>query len=65
MYEDIGIAAHLVCLFEIDARERGLTRKQSFVDLGCGNGFLVHLLNCEGYGNIRRSYQMRELVLTV
>ena len=49
MYEDIGIAAHLVCLFEIDAKDKGLKEKQSFVDLGCGNGFLVHILNCEGY----------------
>jgi len=26
-----------------------LTKKQTFVDLGCGNGFLVYLLSCEGY----------------
>ena len=25
-----------------------LLRKQSFVDLGCGNGLLVHLLSSEG-----------------
>jgi len=26
-----------------------LKKKQSFVDLGCGNGFLVYLLSMEGY----------------
>lgn len=49
VFEDVGIAAHLVCLWEIDAKEKGLKEKQSFVDLGCGNGFLVHILNSEGY----------------
>lgn len=24
-------------------------REQTFVDLGCGNGFLVHILTSEGY----------------
>lgn len=27
---------------------KGLTVKQSFVDLGCGNGLLVHILSNEG-----------------
>lgn len=30
--------------------ENGTTTKQSFVDLGCGNGLLVHILNNEGVG---------------
>lgn len=30
--------------------ETGTTTKQSFVDLGCGNGLLVHILNNEGVG---------------
>ncbi|KAK6323140.1 hypothetical protein J4Q44_G00054790 [Coregonus suidteri] len=29
--------------------EKGLTVKQSFVDLGCGNGLLVHILSNEGH----------------
>ena len=27
---------------------KGLTKKQSFVDLGCGNGLLVYILTSEG-----------------
>ena len=33
--------------------ERGVTEKQSFVDLGCGNGLLVHILSNEGVSPIR------------
>jgi len=28
---------------------RELCQRQSFVDLGCGNGLLVYLLSCEGH----------------
>ena len=35
-------------LWEREREEQGLTRKQSFVDLGCGNGLLVYLLTSEG-----------------
>lgn len=43
----------LLCLFpqilwEDERAERGVTTKQSFVDLGCGNGLLVHILSSEG-----------------
>ena len=27
-------------------------KKQSFIDLGCGNGLLVHILSAEGVGII-------------
>ncbi|KAM6261777.1 putative tRNA (uracil-O(2)-)-methyltransferase isoform 1-T1 [Porphyrio hochstetteri] len=49
VYEDVAIATYLLILWEEDRREKGLTKKQSFVDLGCGNGLLVHILNNEGH----------------
>ena len=42
--EDYGIAALLLSLFEAE-EGRAATR---FVEIGCGNGILTHLLNCEG-----------------
>lgn len=41
VHEDIGIAAYLSCLWK--------GHKVSFVDLGCGNGLLVYLLNSENH----------------
>ena len=35
-------------MWEEERAERGLKAKQSFVDLGCGNGLLVHILSTEG-----------------
>ncbi len=35
-------------LWEVEREELGLRNKQSFVDLGCGNGLLVYLLSAEG-----------------
>nr|XP_031294074.1 probable tRNA (uracil-O(2)-)-methyltransferase isoform X1 [Camelus dromedarius] len=49
VYEDVAIAAYLLILWEEERAERGLTAKQSFVDLGCGNGLLVHILSSEGH----------------
>uniref|UniRef100_A0A6G1RC06 tRNA (uracil-O(2)-)-methyltransferase n=1 Tax=Hypotaenidia okinawae TaxID=2861861 RepID=A0A6G1RC06_9GRUI len=49
VYEDVAIATYLLILWEEDRKEKGLTKKQSFVDLGCGNGLLVHILNNEGH----------------
>lgn len=34
----------------------GVTTKQSFVDLGCGNGLLVHILSNEGVSMALLSY---------
>uniref|UniRef100_A0A8C5T7L0 tRNA (uracil-O(2)-)-methyltransferase n=1 Tax=Malurus cyaneus samueli TaxID=2593467 RepID=A0A8C5T7L0_9PASS len=36
-------------LWEEERKEKALTKKQSFVDLGCGNGLLVHILSNEGH----------------
>lgn len=35
-------------LWESERESLQLTSKQSFVDLGCGNGLLVHILSQEG-----------------
>jgi len=49
IFEDIGIASFLICLWEKELQEFSRKQKQSFVDLGAGNGFLVYLLAMEGY----------------
>ncbi|RUP39586.1 hypothetical protein BC936DRAFT_138340 [Jimgerdemannia flammicorona] len=33
-------------------RPSSLRRKLNFVDLGCGNGLLTHILTCEGYNGV-------------
>ncbi|XP_077157724.1 putative tRNA (uracil-O(2)-)-methyltransferase isoform X2 [Paroedura picta] len=49
VYEDVAIAAYLLILWEDERATKGLPGKQSFVDLGCGNGLLVHILSNEGH----------------
>ncbi|CAJ1086170.1 probable tRNA (uracil-O(2)-)-methyltransferase [Xyrichtys novacula] len=49
VYEDVAIATYLLVLWAEERAERGLTHPQSFVDLGCGNGLLVHILTNEGH----------------
>ncbi|XP_066242029.1 probable tRNA (uracil-O(2)-)-methyltransferase isoform X1 [Saccopteryx leptura] len=49
VYEDVAIAAYLLVLWEEERAAQGVTAKQSFVDLGCGNGLLVHILSREGH----------------
>ncbi|KAF6133480.1 tRNA methyltransferase 44-like protein [Phyllostomus discolor] len=49
VYEDVAIATYLLVLWEEERAARGETQKQSFVDLGCGNGLLVHILSGEGH----------------
>ncbi|KAI0223575.1 hypothetical protein LSAT2_025254, partial [Lamellibrachia satsuma] len=60
VYEDIAIAAYLLVLWEEERWERG-TDKQTFVDLGCGNGLLVHLLNLEGHPGIGIDVRRRKI----
>ncbi|KAF5290017.1 hypothetical protein FQR65_LT11683 [Abscondita terminalis] len=45
VYEDVAIASYLISLWKVTDPDR----KPSFVDLGCGNGLLVYILNQEGY----------------
>ncbi|XP_021116011.1 probable tRNA (uracil-O(2)-)-methyltransferase isoform X3 [Heterocephalus glaber] len=49
VYEDVAIASYLLILWEEERAERGVSTPQSFVDLGCGNGLLVHILCNEGH----------------
>ncbi|XP_048092914.1 probable tRNA (uracil-O(2)-)-methyltransferase isoform X1 [Alosa alosa] len=49
VYEDVAIATYLLVMWDEERAEKGLTGKQSFVDLGCGNGLLVHILTNEGH----------------
>lgn len=49
VYEDVAIATYLLVLWSEERRENDLSDPQSFVDLGCGNGLLVHILINEGH----------------
>ncbi|KAM8897274.1 putative tRNA (uracil-O(2)-)-methyltransferase isoform 2-T2 [Spinachia spinachia] len=49
VYEDVAIATYLLVLWAEERAEKGLSSRQSFVDLGCGNGLLVHILAGEGH----------------
>lgn len=49
IYEDIAIAAYLITLWQEEMEKFSLNRKQTFSDIGCGNGLLVYILNKEGY----------------
>ncbi|KAG8453449.1 hypothetical protein GDO86_000179 [Hymenochirus boettgeri] len=49
VYEDVAIATYLLILWERERDQKHLAKKQSFVDLGCGNGLLVHILINEGH----------------
>ncbi|KAG9068654.1 tRNA methyltransferase 44 [Linnemannia hyalina] len=61
VFEDIAIAAWLVALWELEREsavadvdgttgsDKASRKKQTFVDLGCGNGLLTHILNEEGH----------------
>ncbi|KAH8884299.1 DUF1613-domain-containing protein [Thozetella sp. PMI_491] len=46
VFEDLGIAAFLIELWTQMYQDRPFP---GFVDIGCGNGLLVYLLNQEGY----------------
>lgn len=61
MFEDIGIAAFLITLWEtFDCRESD-SKRPKFVDLGAGNGFLVYLLVSEGYEGYGIDIQRRKI----
>ena len=54
VHEDIGIAAYILLLWS-QQREREQwpeNRRQTFVDLGCGNGLLVYILTMEGHSGV-------------
>lgn len=49
VYEDVAIATYLLLLWEKERNNDETLAKQSFVDLGCGNGLLVFILTSEGH----------------
>ncbi|KAF3052207.1 tRNA(Ser) Um(44) 2'-O-methyltransferase [Didymella keratinophila] len=57
VFEDLGISAFLIELWVLmygegegeERREAAKRRFPGFVDIGCGNGLLVHILNEEGW----------------
>eukprot|EP01119_Soliformovum_irregulare_P004420 TRINITY_DN15413_c0_g1_i1.p1 TRINITY_DN15413_c0_g1~~TRINITY_DN15413_c0_g1_i1.p1 ORF type:complete len:498 (-),score=132.46 TRINITY_DN15413_c0_g1_i1:3-1418(-) len=49
VFEETGIAAFLICLFDLESERTQDHRKPTFVDMGCGNGFLTYILTSEGY----------------
>jgi tRNASer (uridine44-2'-O)-methyltransferase len=49
VYEDLAIAAYLILLWKKLGTSEDDNKKQSFVDLGCGNGLLVYILSMEGH----------------
>lgn len=59
VYEDVAISTYLLLLWEDE--ERPLTKKQTFVDLGCGNGLLVYILAMEGYSGVGIDVRKRNI----
>lgn len=61
VYEEMSIAAYLCALWDKERKDEGLETKQTFVDCGCGNGFLVYLLISEGHKGIGIDLKEREI----
>lgn len=61
VFEEMAIAAFLCALWEIEREENGGGQMQSFVDAGCGNGFLVYLLREEGHPGIGVDIRRRKI----
>lgn len=61
VFEDIAIASYLIVLWEQQNQREGKDRKQSFVDIGCGNGLLVYLLTLEGYKGLGIDLRKRNI----
>lgn len=61
VYEEMAIAAYLLALWESERVKLGIDERQSFVDCGCGNGFLVYLLVEEGHPGAGYDIQKRRI----
>ncbi|KAK4471720.1 hypothetical protein MN116_005122 [Schistosoma mekongi] len=53
VYEDIGIACYLICLWK--------NEHVNFVDLGCGNGLLTYILSSEGFDGVGIDIRKRRI----
>nr|CAD7454881.1 unnamed protein product [Timema tahoe] len=62
VYEDVAIATYLLLVWKKEREHKGLSdRKQYFVDLGCGNGLLVHILTQEGHPGLGLDVRRRRI----
>ncbi|KAK6625449.1 hypothetical protein RUM43_005747 [Polyplax serrata] len=61
VYEDIGIATYLLLLWNNGNANVEKRESQKFVDLGCGNGLLVHILNSEGHQGVGLDMRKRKI----
>ncbi|OXU26629.1 hypothetical protein TSAR_012427 [Trichomalopsis sarcophagae] len=61
VFEDVAIATYLILLWESERENLKIHEKQSFLDLGCGNGLLVHILNSEGYPGLGIDLRRRKI----
>ncbi|KAM9991129.1 hypothetical protein ACTFIZ_004543 [Dictyostelium cf. discoideum] len=64
IYEDVAIAAYLICIWRKENQENGKSPNkptQRFIDIGCGNGLLVYILNKEGYDGIGIDIRSRKI----
>ena len=55
VFEDVAIASFLIVLWD------AYKEKPRFVDIGCGNGFLVYILTSEGYSGYGIDLSKRKL----
>ncbi|KAL0272454.1 UNVERIFIED_CONTAM: hypothetical protein PYX00_005414 [Menopon gallinae] len=61
VFEDIGIASYLLLLWNKGKLPDGNLKMQRFVDLGCGNGLLVYILNSEGHKGVGLDIRKRKI----
>nr|XP_022343515.1 probable tRNA (uracil-O(2)-)-methyltransferase [Crassostrea virginica] len=61
VYEDVAIATYLLIIWEMQRKEQKSETLQSFVDLGCGNGLLVHILQSEGHPGLGLDVRKRSI----
>ena len=61
VFEDIAIASYLIVLWKQQNEKNSTNRKQSFVDIGCGNGLLVYLLTMEGHKGLGFDLRKRNI----
>ena len=63
VHEDIGIAAYILLLWRLQRQSEFWEedKKQTFVDLGCGNGLLVYILTLEGHSGVGYDIRRRNI----